>query len=294
MFRASESPSIQYLTFDMNSWHWFRPGGALLLAALSTTSTHALSSNSMWGEEGHRIVCEIAAQRLSAAGRALVSELLAPESQTLPGICTWADSVRSTTHRQTSAYHYINLPRGAQTVDLARDCADVEKRCVIWAIEHYARILADRSKPLGERCEALKFVAHFVGDLHQPLHVSYADDQGGNLTRVEFFGDAGRPDRPRDLHSVWDTRILTRAGAQWQPWAARLGQAITPEDARRWETIDVIGWANESYAITSGFIYARLPADRRISDDYYAPALQQAEVQLQKAGVRLAYLLNRS
>jgi hypothetical protein len=129
--------------------------------------------------------------------------------------------------------------------------------------------------------------------LHQPLHVSYADDLGGNQTRVSFFGDAGRPERPRDLHSVWDTRILTRAGAQWQPWAVRLDQAIVAEDAAKWGTLDVVAWANESFAVTTSFVYGRLPADRRIDDEYYTPALRHAETQLQKAGVRLAHVLNR-
>jgi hypothetical protein len=278
---------------NMRFYRWLGPTGPLLVTALTAANAPSHPTGTLWSEEGHRIVCEIAARRLSPRAQTLVSELLSPEAQSLPSVCTWADSVRSTTHRYTSAYHYINLPRGARTVELARDCADSEKRCVIWAIENYARVLADRTRPVAERKEALKFVAHFVGDLHQPLHVSYADDQGGNLTGVEFFGDAGRPGRPRDLHSVWDSRILTRAGAQWQPWAARLSQAIAADNARRWETLDVVAWANESFTITSGFIYGRLPADGRIADDYYRPALAHAETQLQKAGVRLAHVLNR-
>jgi hypothetical protein len=247
-----------------------------------------------WGEQGHRIACEIAVRRLSGEAQAIVTELLRPEGAALPDVCTWADTVRGTTHAHTSAYHYINLPRTGEGVDMARDCAHPEQRCVVWAIQHYARILADRAKPVAERREALKFVAHFVGDLHQPLHVSFADDRGGNQTRVEFFGDAGRPGRPRDLHSVWDTRILMRAGAQWQPWAVRLHEQITADEAKAWETLDVIAWANEAFALTTRFVYGQLPADGRITDAYYTPALRHSEVQLQKAGVRLAFLLNRA
>jgi hypothetical protein len=269
---------------------YFIPG-RLIWLALGALSTAPITLAALWGEEGHRIVCEIAVRRLTPEASALVTQLLAPERQTLPGICTWADSVRSGTHSHTSAYHYINLPRGAEAVDLARDCADVEKRCVIWAIQHYARILADRGQPDAERREALKFVSHFVGDLHQPLHVSYADDLGGNRTRVEFFGEAGRR---RDLHSVWDTRILSRAGAAAVPWAQRLDQAINSEESRGWQTLDVVGWANESYKLTVDVVYGRLPSDSAIGDDYYRSALRVAEVQLQKAGVRLAHVLNRA
>ena len=264
-----------------------------VLFATSVVSAAALSAG-MWGEEGHRIVCEIATRRLTPEAQAMVSEVLGADAKSLPGVCTWADSVRSTTHQQTAAYHYVNLPRDAKTLDLSRDCADAQKRCVVWAIQNYARVLADRSKPIEERREALKFVVHFVGDLHQPLHVSFADDLGGNQTRVEFFGDAGRAGRPRDLHSVWDNRILMRAGAQWQPWAQRLNESIPAEDARRWETLDVVGWANESYALTTSFVYGQLPADGKIADEYYQPALRHSESQMQKGGVRLAHLLNRT
>ncbi|MGH7471998.1 MAG: S1/P1 nuclease [Longimicrobiales bacterium] len=265
----------------------------LVLLSICALGAAPVTLASFWGEEGHRIACEIAVRRISPGAQVLVAELLKPEALTLPDICTWADTVRGSTHPQTSAYHYINLPRTTEAVDMARDCAHPEQRCVIWAIQHYAGILADSARPAQDRREALKFVAHFVGDLHQPLHVSFADDRGGNQTRVEFFGDAGRPGRPRDLHSVWDTRILTRAGVQAQPWATRLNEQIPADEAKRWETLDVVAWANEAFALTTRFVYGQLPADGRISDEYYTPALRHSESQLQKAGVRLAFLLNR-
>ncbi|MDQ3606285.1 MAG: S1/P1 nuclease [Gemmatimonadota bacterium] len=247
-----------------------------------------------WGAEGHRIVCEIAWQRLTPAARQLVGDLLRGEPDPVfARSCTWADEVRGTTHRHTAAYHYINIPAGADRTDLQRDCGDAERRCVTWAIHHYARRLADRSLSPQERNEALKFVAHFVGDLHQPLHAGRPEDLGGNRVTVNFFGDAGTAERPLNLHSVWDSGILRRAELSWPESAQMLDAQISPVDAQRWESLDLIGWTDESFRIADQYAYGALPRDGIIANGYYRPALGFSEVQLQKAGVRLAFLLNQ-
>lgn len=246
-----------------------------------------------WSAEGHRIVCEIAWQRLTPEARRMVLELLQPEADPVfAPHCVWPDVVRGTTHRHTAAYHYINPPAGQPGVDLRRDCGDAELRCVTWAVDHYARILADRGRPLAERNEALKFVGHFVGDLHQPLHAGRPEDLGANRVFVNFFGDTGSAERPLNLHSVWDGAILRRAGHAWPESAARLNREITPLDVERWQGLDLLAWTDESYRIADGFAYGQLPEDRVIGNRYYRPALGYSEMRLQQAGVRLAYLLN--
>jgi hypothetical protein len=202
--------------------------------------------------------------------------------------------VRDSTHPHTTAYHYVNIPAGARGFDMARDCGDPKRRCIVWAIDHYARILSDRSRPHGERNEALKFVAHFVGDLHQPLHAGRPGDRGGNDMRVRFFGSAGPPERPLNLHRVWDAEILHRAGHRWRPSAQRLHARTTPAESAAWATLDIVGWTNESFRIADEFAYPELPRDRHIGTAYYARALEISERQIQRAGVRLALLLNRA
>jgi hypothetical protein len=262
---------------------------AMALVGLVPERAHA------WGAEGHRIVCEIAWQRLTPEARWFVIDLLRNEPDPIfARTCTWADEVRPTTHRHTAAYHYINIPAGVAGVDLARDCGNVEQRCIVWAIHHYAGILTDRRRPQAERNEALKFVAHFVGDLHQPLHTGRPEDLGGNRVQVNFFGDTGTAERPTNLHGVWDSAILRKANLTWPESAHRLNEQIDSLDVQRWETLDVIGWTNESYHIADGFGYAQLPADRFIGNRYFRPALGFSEVRLQQAGVRLAHLLNQA
>jgi nuclease S1 len=261
------------------------------LAALAWTPSpvHA------WSAEGHRIVCEIAWQRLTPAARTMVSDLLRDEEdRVFARHCAWADQVRGTTHRHTAAYHYINIPAGAAGTDLARDCGDADRRCVTWAIDRYARILADRRAPHAERNEALKFVAHFVGDLHQPLHAGRPEDLGGNRIPVRFYGDPEPAGHPLNLHAAWDGTFLRHAGIGWPEGAQRLHERIPPAEARRWQTLDLIGWTDESFLIADRFAYPALPADGYLGNAYVWPALAYSEVMLQKAGVRLAYLLNHA
>ena len=138
------------------------------------------------------------------------------------------------------------------------------------------------------------FVMHFVGDLHQPLHAGRPQDRGGNEIPVSFFGDAGTAERRNNLHSVWDSQMLRRANAQWTATAHRLANEINRDEARRWETLDVVSWANESYRVCEEFVYGKLPADGFIGNAYYKPGIGIAEVQLQKGGVRLAHVINRA
>jgi hypothetical protein len=262
----------------------------LLLAALMAPLPPVV-----WGGEGHRIVCEIAWQRLTPAARALVTAIRAadPDSgSSFPESCLWADRVRATTHRYTNTYHYINIPPGVAGVDLARDCADEERRCAPWAIKHYAVVLADPRSSAIYRAEALKFLAHFVGDLHQPLHAGRPEDLGGNRILVDFFGRHGRNGDSLNLHTVWDSSILDRGHLVWPDSALALNAEIAPKEAAEWEKSTVLDWTNESYRASEELVY-RLPDGKRIDEAYYQAGLTLSRTALQRAGVRLAHLLNQ-
>jgi hypothetical protein len=266
--------------------------GVLLAVGLAALVAPGLSA---WGSQGHGITCEIAWLRMQPQARQFVRGLLRGEPRPVfNAVCTWADEVRDTTHPHTEAYHYVNIPAGAPGFDWDRDCGRPERRCIVWAIHHYAGVLADRSRPLHERAEALKFVAHFVGDLHQPLHAGRLGDRGGNDIPVRLFGDPGPRGRPFNLHRVWDAELLRRAGREWRSSAQRLHRRITPQQASEWATVDIVGWTNESFRIAEEVAYGELPPDRSIGPAYYRRALEQAEQQLQKAAVRLAHLLTQA
>ncbi|HSL69497.1 MAG TPA: S1/P1 nuclease, partial [Longimicrobiales bacterium] len=184
----------------------------------------------VWGGDGHRLVCEIAWRQLTPKARAFIDQLRAAEA-VIPfaHACTWADDIRRD-RPETAAYHFVNIPPGVSGIDLARDCAHEVKRCAPWAIKHYTKILADTGASTHDRLEALKFVSHFVGDLHQPLHAGRLEDLGGNKVYVSFFGDRGSERSPMQLHRVWDSGILARAHLRWPAAVRPLLDSIRPED----------------------------------------------------------------
>lgn len=245
-----------------------------------------------WGAEGHEVICEIAWQRLEPESKKLVRSLRAADRE--PGknfseSCLWADRVRNDTHRATYQYHFVNIARGADGVDLERDCPAYD--CVLVAIRRYTVYLAREDMARDERAEALKFLAHFVGDLHQPLHAGYGEDRGGNEIRVRWFGKRSSDGDDLDLHRVWDREILDRAKISYPRSAAELAAEISEEKAASWKNFDVDGWAEESYRLAVDVAYD-LPADKELGQPYFDRARPVVEEQLVKAGVRLAHLLN--
>jgi hypothetical protein len=213
--------------------------------------------------------------------------LLATETpaESFPESCTWADRVRpQAPYRWTAPAHYVNLPRGAAGFDLARDCDTI---CVVSAIPRFAAVLTDRTQSDSARREALKWVGHFVGDLHQPLHVGYGGDRGGNSVPVWFRGDS------LNLHSLWDGRLPAALGLT-PARADDLYAAITAVDRTRWlASRDPVAWAHESFALVERQVYADLDAGHA-TDVYVERNRHMVVERIQAAGVRLAALLNQA
>ena len=121
---------------------------------------------------------------------------------------------------------------------------------MVSAIITYAKVLRSQDASPAERMEALKFLVHFVGDVHQPLHVSRARDRGGNDIKVEFFHDR------TNLHRLWDSGLIRRTNKAWATCAAELQQAITPKQLAAWKSTDPVEWATESYKLALSHAYA--------------------------------------
>lgn len=218
--------------------------------------------------------------------------LRAGETGTFAESCTWADQIRAE-RPATSNYHFINIPPGVSGMSMERDCGDSAKRCAPWAIKHYAVILADTSRGTPDRLEAIKFLGHFVGDIHQPLQAGRQGDRGGNRVRVAFFGERGTSERPMQLHSVWDSGILRRARLRCPASADELVAGISTADVAAWTDSDVVGWTNESYRIDEEFVY-NVADGSNVADTYYLRAVPIARQRIRQAGVRLAHLLNQA
>src|SRR5471032_2468326 len=148
----------------------------LLTFALLALPSPALA----WGAEGHEIVTAIAAHELTPAARAQAAHLLGGEAMLVLD-SNWADEIRD--QRQgTGRWHFVDIPLGAPGYDPRRDCPD--RACVVGQIENDVRILGNRKLGDGARAEALRFLIHFIADVHQPLHAEDNDDRGGNQIRI--------------------------------------------------------------------------------------------------------------
>lgn len=236
-----------------------------------------------WGPLGHRVVARLAEAQLTPRVRAAAQNLLAVYgARHLADIANWADALRGTDpalfHR-TKRLHFVDFHSSDCVYDPPRDCSKGE--CAVAAIEKYSVILANRANPPAERAEALAFVVHFVGDIHQPLHADYRHDAGGNDYQVRWHG------RGTNLHRIWDSLMLGSTHLSGARYARKLLADRTPI---------VTGgmpaeWAEESCRIDRDEgVY---PDSHFIGQAYVDRELPTAERRLRQAGARLAELLNR-
>jgi hypothetical protein len=264
-----------------------RPILSLLLA--SATFLAAPSARA-WGPLGHSVVAELAQRQLNPAAEREVERLLVPEHATrLAEVANWPDQIRNDPAQQvlwkrTSRWHYINFSSDRCEYVAPRDCP--RDQCVVAALAREVRVLGDRSQPDAVRREALKFVVHLVGDVHQPLHAGYRPDRGGNRYQVQFEGKGS------NLHKVWDSGLLGTRHLRWQEYAnlldARAPVALPPPIA----PLDnpYAQWAEESCRLTAMMDF--YPSRRRIGPAYVSRNLPLAERRLREAGRRLAEVLN--
>lgn len=261
--------------------HIRRDAGRLVVALVAWLSCVPVAL--AWGPRGHRIVAELAEAQLTPQARAAVQKLLASRgAHHLDDVANWADGLRDTDpalFRRTKRLHFVNFHSRDCVYDPPRDCRDGE--CAVAAIDKYSAILADRTNPPAERAEALAFVVHFVGDIHQPLHADYRHDAGGNDFQVRWRG------RGTNLHHVWDSLMLDSTHLS----AAQFTDKLATQHAPIATGGTPAQWAGESCRIDrDDGVY---PRSRFIDQTYVERELPIAEQRLRQAGARLAAMLNR-
>lgn len=241
-----------------------------------------------WGMQGHALVADIAQSHLNPHSLAEVNALLALEGHAdMAAIASWADQLRERDPdlgRLSARWHYVNI--ADRQLPAEENCQYQAHQhchgrdCVVAAIEDQGKRLADTSLPAAERLQALKFVVHFVGDVHQPMHAGYGHDKGGNDFQVQFDG------RGSNLHALWDSGMLNTRSLDNPGYLSRLLGLPTP-DLTPGQPAD---WAQNSCRIAvSHGVY---PTQRVINQAYVDHHLPLAENQLRLAGEHLGDLLN--
>lgn len=252
-----------------------------LILILLSVLAFSPAANS-YGGTGHAVFCQMTYDLVSPATRQRLDAMVAehPDYDSFGAICSWADHIKSDDKWDwAKPHHYVNFARNQAQVT-ADACPP--QGCILSAIQHHYSVLTNNP----ESWDALAFLAHYVGDLHQPMHVSFADDLGGNRANLYYF------DEERNLHWLWDTgMLLRRDGEPPQAKADSLGQALEPLPPLQYSEDLVLGWANESAAITRR-IYSDYAPQQRLGENYtaqYGPILEE---RMQVGAQRLAALLD--
>ncbi len=269
-----------------------------------------------WSRDGHRIVCRIAWQLLDQARRAEIERLTStyrnPDGQPVGpywDACSYADDVRTKAGNSRTwsrfgvfeTWHYANVPRSTT----ALPTPPCQVPCVILAVNVHADLLR-RALEDGAKAEALFFLSHWVGDLHQPLHLGFADDRGGNDVRPIEGGYYS----VSNMHALWDGGLLSKllGTTSWQGFADTLARRITPAQQASWITDNPTHWAQESYNIVTSpaFQYcdwqvsggaatcAPRAGTRTLGESYQLEFGDDVALRLQQAGVRLAEFIRQS
>jgi hypothetical protein len=268
-----------------------------------------------WWETGHRTVARIAAARLTAAARIRIAHILnVPDNldsiaDALAVGSTWADEIKK--ESQTDTWHFIDITLQDARPDMGKRCKD---DCVVAKIRSFAaQLAAQKADGRWSELDALRFVVHFVGDVHQPLHAISDADLGGNCERIEppLY-------EAKNIHALWDGGVINALDASDQVLASRIGRYIDglPDgDRKEFSAGSAEDWTWESHEVARKMIYSRLhiptepilfpkgcsdapaeitgfkaPVDALYVDDV-KPVVRD---QLAKAGLRLARLLNES
>jgi len=283
-----------------------RPSPTLVLSLLFGAALWLVAPKAhAWGDDGHRVVGELGWRYLTPSARAAVSEALTdPGYESLAEAATWPDTFarRFPEYNPMKPFHWVNVDAKAPSYQQQRDCAN---GCVVTALAQFIALLESREPglSLSERRWAIYWIAHFMGDIHQPLHIAHPDGRGGTATLLRFFE---APDK-RSAHWIWDFGLIERRPPVMAPTsdvvasdqpvflalADQLAAGMTPGQVSAFQrTLSPEALANEGLALSRRYAY--LQSSDVVDAAYEKSRWPIVATQLQKAGARLAAVLNHA
>ena len=244
----------------------------------------SISSFAWWGQNGHRIVGEIADGYLSSKARKAIREILGDESIAMTS--NWADFIKSdSTYNYLSPWHYINVKQGLSQTEFNTVLQKDTVTDAFTKLNFLISELRNKQLPFEKKQMYLRLVIHIAGDIHQPLHVGRFEDLGGNRIRVLWFGDS------TNLHSVWDDKMIESQNLSYTEYVKAINHS-TKEQRKHWQQQSITEWFFESYQL-AGKVYSGVTQPhQRLSFRYNFDYIGMLNSQLLKGGVRLAGLLN--
>lgn len=232
-----------------------------------------------WGQNGHRVTGKIAEQYLTKRTKRKIDKILKGES--LAFVSTFADEIKSDNkYRKYSPWHYVNMG-----LDETYDEAEKNpKGDLVTAIATCINVLKDKNSTLEAQNFHLKMLVHFIGDLHQPMHIGQREDRGGNDIKVKWFGSE------TNLHSVWDTKMIESFNMSYVELANN-AKYLSKAQVKAIEQGSIVDWVEEVHQITKD-LYNSVRDGDKLSYRYSYLHFTTVRNQLQKGGIRLAKILN--
>ncbi len=251
----------------------------LLLLVLSFFIVNATPTEDDWGQTGHRVVGEVASHYLNKKAKRAILKLL--DGASLAYVSTYPDEIKSDEHFDSySPWHYINMPIDANyDINKANPEGDLYQ-----GIQKCIQVLKDKSASKEDKQFHLKLLVHFIGDLHQPMHMGKAEDRGGNGIRLKWFG------RNTNLHTVWDSNIIDYFDMSYTEWTSNL-PTLSWEQQKSLQSGTLANWIEESHDLAATIYHATKEGDN-LRYEYTYVYKETVREQLLKAGVRLAGILN--
>jgi len=250
----------------------------LLIAALFFGNP-AMEETVFWGQNGHRATGKIAENHLNKRAKKRIDKLL--KGQSLAFVSTYADEIKSdSAYRKYYSWHYVNM-------DLEESYADATKNPkgdIVTGINKCIKVLKDNNSSEEDKSFHLKMLVHFVGDLHQPMHIGQKEDKGGNAIQVEWFG------KETNLHAVWDTKMIENWNMSYLELADN-AKDVSKKQIAAIEAGTLIEWVDETHELTKKIYKSAEVGENlryRYSYDYFGIVRDQ----LQIGGIRLAKILN--
>lgn len=249
----------------------------ILIAIIFANPFHAIADD--WGKTGHRVVGEIAEKHLSKKARKSINDLL--DGHGLAFVGNFGDDIKS--DRKYDSFkplHYVNFPFGSRYESFPKS----EKGDIITAINHCVEVLKDEKSSKNEKVFYLKMLVHFIGDLHQPLHIGIEEDKGGNDFQVRWFGEG------TNLHTVWDSKMLDSYDMSYTEVATN-SNVLSKAEIEAVKEGTVLDWMYESRVLCED-IYQNSKVGEKLGYNYMYQYMDILRNQLQKGGIRLASILN--
>jgi len=246
-----------------------------------------------WGAIGHAAIANTAWQLMDKTAQTKALKYL-PNNASMESIASLADEYAESSEGKWSAHlHYINMNQGQTAFEMDVDCTN---GCVVSAILNNTQQLVSDAflASLAGEPNPFEFIVHFVGDVHQPLHVGWGSDRGGNTITCYFYG------KKTELHAVWDTGIIANYNYDWSVWSTLLTNMIKSNSSLipdYTKSMDPSTWADESFDYVRNDVYNYDPSSTGdypdLGDAYYKHNLPIVTERLVAAAIRLSALLNK-